>query len=114
MLAAVRSIRAVQPKGAQALAQRTTAVPALVAARQQHVTARRAFSAQRALRASQSPDTFMNGTNASYAQAQFEAWQEVRPHTRSRSSPLRPRRNPVFFSVGRWLAGWTPSGREDH
>lgn len=79
MLASVRSLRAAHPHRA-ATAQRLarSSVPALVAAaaRQSHVVAR-SFSSARALSASQSPDTFMTGTNASYAQAQFEAWQEV-------------------------------------
>jgi hypothetical protein len=75
MLASVRSLRAAHPhRAAAAHRLAPTAVPALAAAR--HV-ARSSFSTARALRASQSPDTFMNGTNASYAQAQFEAWQEV-------------------------------------
>ncbi|TKA56616.1 hypothetical protein B0A53_01808 [Rhodotorula sp. CCFEE 5036] len=74
MLASVRSLRAAHPhRAAAAHRLAPTAVPALAAAR--HV-ARSSFSTARALRASQSPDTFMNGTNASYAQAQFEAWQE--------------------------------------
>lgn len=89
MLASVRSLRAAHPHRA-ATAQRLarSSVPALVAAaaRQSHVA--RSFSSARALSASQSPDTFMTGTNASYAQAQFEAWQEVSSSSRtSASSP---------------------------
>lgn len=74
MLASVRSLRALQPRAAsRSLASRSSTVPALVAARQNS----HAFSTKAPLNASQSPDTFMNGTNASYAQAQFEAWQEA-------------------------------------
>lgn len=77
MLASVRSLRVAHPNRAATQRLARSSIPALVAnaPRRHHVA--RSFSSARALSASQSPDTFMNGTNASYAQAQFEAWQEV-------------------------------------
>lgn len=92
MLASVRSLRGLQPKlAARALAARSSAVPALALARQRtanaNANAGHGFATAQPRSASQAADTFMNGTNASYAQAQFEAWQEA-----SRSSPSLRRR----------------------